>query len=415
MSSPRSDLPGEGTGLDVTEGPALDLRAFGLRLPAADSEVELSYQILDIAPVGMMLTDSAGAIYWANEAAGELLAIPAHQLPTHRIADFIHPDDLERHHELVAEIEAGLNSGYDVEQRWISVDGTERYVSVRVLAATDPHGRPLRLGDELRPALVRQVVDVTERHRAEEELARATEELRRRNEELERSNGELAEFAYVVSHDLSEPLRVISGHAQLLARRYEGQLDETAQRWIDFVVDGCARMRALIDDVLLYSRAGQRPGKVQLMAVRELVRQAGISVGVPAGVLRSGPLPEVALPMPYGQVFANLIGNALKFQRPGEAPAVEVSGEAEPGGWRFVVADNGPGIPERHRERVFRLFQRLHTDDRIGGTGAGLAICRKVVQRFGGRIWVEDAPQGGAAFVFTVPTLRPEPAAPEGT
>lgn len=243
------------------------------------------------------------------------------------------------------------------------------------------------------------------------ELARRNAELEAANEELSRSNADLVEFAYVASHDLSEPLRVISGHVQLLARRYEGKLGDDADRYISFAVDGCNRMQRLIGDLLEYSRVGQAPLAAKDVDCNRIM--ADVLVGLASAVSdRDADVQVDDLPGVHGdpgqlrQLFGNLVGNAVKFAGPGQSPVVRVAGSVEGDVVRFTVADDGIGVPERHRERIFRMFQRLHAREEYEGTGIGLAICRRIVQRHGGGIEVEDTPGGGATLVFTLPASR---------
>ena len=228
-----------------------------------------------------------------------------------------------------------------------------------------------------------QLGRVVERTRARTELTRYSEELERHSRELERANGELKEFAYVASHDLSEPLRTISSFVQLLADRYRGRLDSDADEFIDFVVDGTERMRRLIDDLLGYSRVGSRPLDLEgVDCIRVLAR--------------------VRLDLQGIIAESNLISNAIKFGGP-EPPRVRIFAERDGPKWRFSVIDNGIGIEPRHAERIFNVFQRLHAPGEYGGTGIGLSICKRIVERHGGRIWVEQAEGGGSAFRFTIP------------
>ena len=227
--------------------------------------------------------------------------------------------------------------------------------------------------------------------------------------ELERSNAELEQYAYVASHDLSEPLRMITGYLKLLDRRYAGQLDDDARQFIEFAVDGASRMRVLINDLLGYSRVGREgttPEPVDMQAlVEETWRTLTAEREAPAPTLLATGLPTVmGDPQQLGQLLQNLLANAIKFVHPGRAPVVEV--RAEPltlGGWRFIVEDEGIGFSTDQAERIFGVFQRLHTRDEYAGTGVGLAIARKVVEHHGGRIWAEPRAGGGARFCFDLP------------
>ncbi|MCP3102126.1 ATP-binding protein [Myxococcus sp. K15C18031901] len=239
------------------------------------------------------------------------------------------------------------------------------------------------------------------------ERRRAEEALRQRARELARSNEELQQFAYVASHDLQEPLRMVASYTQLLARRYQGRLDADADTFIHFAVDGVTRMQRLIQDLLAYSRVGTqgrepRPVDASRAAGRAVANlQAAIQES--GARLEVGPLPEVlADETQLTQLFQNLIGNALKFHGDGP-PRVEVEARPEGAEVRFVVRDHGIGIHARDFERIFVLFQRLHGDGAFSGTGIGLAICKKIVERLGGRIGVESEPGDGSTFWFTLP------------
>jgi len=247
--------------------------------------------------------------------------------------------------------------------------------------------------------------DITERKRAEASLAEKAEELARSNQELE-------QFAYVASHDLQEPLRMVASYVQLLAERYQGQLDERADRYIAYAVDGATRMKTLINDLLAYSRVGTQ-GKplvpIDSQAVLEdVLGRLQVAIEEKQATVTHDPLPTVlADEVQLGQVFQNLIGNALKFSN--EAPPrihVGAQPDAERGDvreWRFSVADNGIGLEPKYAERIFVIFQRLHGPTEYSGTGIGLAICKKIVERHGGRMWVESQPGQGATFYFTMP------------
>src|SRR2546423_592818 len=258
--------------------------------------------------------------------------------------------------------------------------------------------------------------DVTiPRQRTEAELLRRASALERANIQLARSNEELEQFAYVASHDLSEPLRAISGPMSLLARRYRGELDAEADQFIEFAVDGCRRMQAIIDDLLALSRAGRADGELQAVdcnvLVKGVVAGLGARIAETGAIVRVDPLPTVVSPpTQLGQVFQNLISNALKFVPAGVVPEVVVSAERIGDEWDFSVVDNGIGIEPRHRERIFGMFKRLHNRNEYEGSGIGLALCKRIVEREGGRIGVEAAPSGhGSCFWFALPIAAPVP------
>ena len=255
--------------------------------------------------------------------------------------------------------------------------------------------------------------------RTTQALRASNAELGSANAELARSNADLEQFAYVASHDLSEPLRTVAGFSQLLGKRYRGKLEPEADLFIDHMSAGVDRMQQLIDDLLLYSRVGREPigrahvdldevlGEV-LQAIDPAMRERG------AGIT-SGELPTVVGEhSQLRQVFQNLIVNALKFTRPDVTPRVHVDAERDGGSWRITVADNGIGVPADQREAIFKMFGRLHPGDAYPGTGIGLALARRVIDRHDGRIWVESGPDGGSVFAFTLPDRARlvEPSAP---
>ena len=247
------------------------------------------------------------------------------------------------------------------------------------------------------------------------QLARAEEiqeQLRQRGEELARSNDDLQQFAYVASHDLSEPLRKVANFCQLLERQYGDQLDDRARQYIDFAVDGAKRMQALISDLLALSRVGRTTDVFTAVpldaALDEAIANLAFRLEEAGGTVQR---PD-SLPTVQGDrsllvsLFENLVGNAVKYRREDVAPVVRISVEQDTDAaeWTFTVRDNGIGIDPQYAERIFAVFQRLHLRDSYGGTGIGLALCRKIVEFHGGRIWLEHVESGeGAAFMFTRP------------
>jgi PAS domain S-box-containing protein len=266
--------------------------------------------------------------------------------------------------------------------------------------AFEIHIAPLRADDERIIGAVSVARDVTA-------LREAQQRLEERALELERSNAELAEFAYVASHDLSEPLRTITGYLQLLQRRFGASLSGGADEYVSAAIDSAGRLRHLIDDLLTYSRAGRSERPAEPVDLADVVADIAAHVAAgrePAPVIDAGELPVVpGEARQLSQLLQNLISNAVKFVAPGTVPHVRVSAERDGDAWRVAVEDNGIGIAPEQAERIFGMFQRLHARDDYPGTGIGLAIARKVVERHGGRIWAEPRAEGGTRMVFTLP------------
>jgi len=271
-------------------------------------------------------------------------------------------------------------------------DGTPFWNEVIITPVWDAAGKLIHF--------VGVLTDVTERVEAQKALERVLAELNRSNRELE-------QFAYMVSHDLQEPLRMVASYTQLLARRYKDQLDANANDFINYAVDGAQRMQGFIQDLLQYSRVGTHGHPMERIRVAEVVERTlenlRFAIEEKAARVVCGEMPELeADALQLGQLFQNLIGNALKFTGP-EPVRVDISATRKEGEWEFVVRDNGIGIPPQDAERIFAIFQRLHTRQDYPGTGLGLAICKRIVERHRGRIWVESETGQGASFHFTLP------------
>jgi len=271
---------------------------------------------------------------------------------------------------------------------------SEHLASDGTLLPVDLHMRPLHDGEARFSLYI--IRDLSERRR----LASTAEE-------LARSNAELQQFAYVASHDLQEPLRMITSFLHLLAHRYAGQLDADADEFISFAVDGAQRMQMLITDLLTYSRLGTHARPLQPVEAGEIVERTlqnlQLAIEDQQAIVTYDPLPAVlGDEVQLVQLFQNLIGNAIKFHGPTQ-PWVHISAVKEGEFAMFSVADNGIGIEPQFAERIFVIFQRLQTREQYDGTGIGLAICKKIVERHGGCIWVESEPGKGATFRFTIP------------
>jgi signal transduction histidine kinase len=244
-----------------------------------------------------------------------------------------------------------------------------------------------------------------QRQRAEKDLARKVEELARSNRDLE-------QFAYVASHDLQEPLRMVAAYTQLLAERYRGKLDENADKYIGYAVEGALRMQTLILDLLAFSRVGHteadhKHGECNA-AIQNVLANLRSGIEDTGAIVTHDHLPAVAIdPTQLVQLFQNLIGNAIKF-RGKESPVIRISAESQGATWLFAVADNGIGVSPQYKDKIFVIFQRLHTREEYSGNGVGLAICKKIVEQRGGRIWVESEVGSGATFHFTLPASQPD-------
>ena len=301
--------------------------------------------------------------------------------------DFVHPDDREATLKAVQILKNG-GSLVNFENRYVCRDGTYR----RLLWACVPE-----VEEGLLYATAR---DVTEQREAEARNSAFTEELKRSNEELER-------FAYVSSHDLQEPLRTIASFSELLAANYRGRLDADADEFIQYIVDGATRMQRLIDDLLTYSRVGRQPRRFAPVDLGKLLQgvmdDLDLAMEESKSVVTHEPLPVISGDeVQLSQLLQNLIGNAIKFRRPGKPARVQVSAARGDRCWKLAVRDDGIGIDPQYFDRVFIIFQRLHGREEYPGTGIGLAVCKKIVERHGGRIWVKSRPGKGSTFQFTL-------------
>jgi PAS domain S-box-containing protein len=353
----------------------------------ADSEMRFR-AVSETAIEGIISMDETGVITYWNPGAARLFGRVPKDVVGMPMSLVMAEPFLTPHHARLDEPAVGRT----FETIGRRADGTEFPIEISLSAWSNTQGH------KLFTAIVR---DITERKDAE--LA-----LEAKAEELSRSNQELEQFAYVASHDLQEPLRMVSNYTQLLGRRYKDKLDGDANEFIDFAVDGAKRMQELIHDLLAYARVGTRGKEFKPIESREIVTDAVANL---SGAIEDSHAEIILDDLPavtcdasqLVQVFQNLMGNAIKFSRPGSPPVVRVSAIHDAGAWEFTVADNGIGIEPKYFDRIFQMFQRLHTRQEYPGTGIGLSLCRKIVERHGGRIRVESTPGQGTRFSFTIP------------
>jgi PAS domain S-box-containing protein len=335
-----------------------------------------------------------------NPAWTETLGWTPEEITSVPFVDFVHPEDLERTVTETQKLFDGIDS-VDFENRYRAKDGSWRWLTWQA-----------RLSPE-EQLIYARATDITDSRRVVRELAGLNRELEGHATELERSNSDLQQFAYIASHDLSEPLRTVSNFAQLLEKRYHEDLDERAQRYITHVVEGAERMQRLIQDLLTYSRIGQggvAHAEVDVASsVADVFASLSASIEERGAEISVGKLPVlIADRTQIEQIFQNLLANALKFCSE-DQPRIEVEGDEDAVGWTFSVTDNGIGIEARHAERIFQVFQRLHGRAAYPGTGIGLAVCKRAVECHGGKIWAEPNPGGGTRFAFTIPFREPSP------
>jgi PAS domain S-box-containing protein len=335
-----------------------------------------------------------------NEAAVQHYGYSHDEFRNMTIKDIRPAEDIAR---LMTDLE-GLESspGTHMDNIWRHVTKDGNIIDVELTA------HPIQY--EQRKARMVIVNDITERRRSDQLLRQLNADLQKRATELASSNAELERFAYIASHDLQEPLRMVSSFLQLLQKKYDGQLDEKANQYICYAVDGAERMKALILDLLEYSRVGTGKGSFAPVDMCEVVRSVSDifheKIVASGGRIETGKMPTVmGDKVQLTQLLQNLVGNALKYQGKA-APHVYVTAEETARGWQFSVKDNGIGIDPQFFDKIFIIFQRLHNKSDYSGTGIGLAICKKIVERHGGRIWVESSPGAGSVFYFTIVTQQ---------
>ncbi|MGB7519427.1 MAG: ATP-binding protein [Spirulinaceae cyanobacterium] len=390
-------------------------------------------QITDTTPTILYIYDlEEKRNIYSNSAIGDVLGYSPQEIKEmgdKLLAKVIHPDDLSKlnqHHQNLASPKK--DDSLEVEYRTIHRSGEWRWLYSRdTTFAFNDHGEVKQI--------LGSCIDITERKQVEirlqqyqehlEELVstrtaelqaeiterrQAEENLRQSNNNLARSNQELEQFAYIASHDLQEPLRAVASYAQLLDKRYKDKLDERAEKYIVNIVDGGTRMQQLVNDLLNYSRVGTKGASFQPVATENIVQEVLSNLKVAIAETKAK-ITYDTLPTITGdktqlvQLFQNLISNALKF-RGNKPPDIHVFATKESQAWHFCIRDHGIGIESQYAERIFLIFQRLHSRSKYPGTGIGLAICKKIVERHKGKIWLDSKLGEGSAFYFSFPFLK---------
>lgn len=362
-----------------------------------NSRVELEklhekyYDLYDFAPVGYFTLDLSNKITEANATGANLLGFPKENLIDRYFRWFVTNESkdafLNSFKKAFEDMEKQI-----VEIRLIKKSGIIFDTHIEMLPYYENKLSPYDSNVLLKLA----VIDITEQKKSEREL--------------KRSNNELQQFAYVASHDLQEPLRTIASFTQLLARRYEGKLDKDADEYIDFIVDASVRMKQQIEDLLEFSRIMTRGGEFKKLNVKNVVEEEignlKTLIDENNAEITCDSLPDIyADHRQIARLFQNLIANSIKFRNPQTSPKIHISAKKDENTneYIFSVSDNGIGIEPQYKDKIFTIFQRLHTRDEYQGTGIGLAVAKKIIQRHGGRIWVESEFGKGSTFYFTIP------------
>ncbi|MBX9601086.1 MAG: PAS domain S-box protein [Bryobacteraceae bacterium] len=360
-----------------------------------ESEVR-SRAIFDSAAVGMATCSLPEGRYTAvNAKMCEITGYTAEELKRLTYLDITHPEDRAENRRQFTELASGIRPSFSLNKRYMRRDGRLIWVRATNALIRDESGMPLHT--------VASIEDITAQVETEASLRAA-------NEELIRANTDLEQFAYSASHDLKEPLRQVGIFAQLLQKRYGPTLDEDANAFLNNITGGAQRMEQLLSDLLNYTQTATQPGRpVEPVEVSEVLAEvkknlATVIMKNDAAVVTEA-LPAVRVERAHLiQLFQNLVSNAIKYRSAGRAPVIRVRASSEGALWRFSIQDNGIGIPADYHKQVFGLFKRLHTSSAYPGTGIGLALCKRIVERYGGAIWVESEPEKGSTFFLTLPS-----------
>ncbi len=353
------------------------------------------------------LLNAEGTVLYASASTLRVLGYQPEEITGRDAFELVHSEDVASIRQAYEEIVRSPGVSVQLESRMLRKDGSWCWIESTISNLLDePDVR----------AIVSNYRDISERKAAEEDKLRHADDLARSNGELKRTNDDLNQFAYSASHDLQEPLRMMAIYSQMLERKYKTRLDTEADRYISHIVSGAQRMDALLKDLLAYTRAVEfTPGEISPIDANAVVATAmnnlDAAIRESGAEISCGALPLVRIREAHLlQVFQNLIGNAIKY-RSEERPSIDISAGRQGASWEFCVRDNGIGIPPQYADQIFGIFKRLHSSADYDGTGIGLAICQRIVERYGGRIWVESPQGNGSIFRFTLPAHAAEQAA----
>ena len=347
--------------------------------------------------IGMAIVGLDGRFITVNDSLCRITGYTAEEMKNLTYQKITHPDDIEIDTKSFRKLLSGQKEAYESEKRYLHKNGQVIWIHMATSLVKHKFGEPLHF--------VSQIEDITSRKRDELHLLSLNQRLNQRAEQLAASNAELEQFAYIASHDLQEPLRMITGFLTQLEKKYKEQLDDKARQYIHFAVDGATRMRTIILDLLEYSKVGRKAYVLDWIDMNELVQEVvEKNIWRDKGVqIEWKDLPKLyGAKMPLQQVMQNLISNAIKYRKKQEKPRIIVSASDNHKHWQISVSDNGIGIEKQFFEKIFVLFQRLHHKEEYSGTGIGLAICKKIIENHNGKIWVESEYGSGSTFHFII-------------